>query len=392
MNETLLQRWRLVLGGAESDGTQAELDDQQQGMDAALEALYEFDRKNKFEYPSNKNQAGFESSRPAIARWLGDIRTYFPESVVQVIQNDALQHPVLQRKMLLEPEILEQASPDVQLVATLLELGKMIPSQTKETARRVVRHVVEELLVKLEQKTIQAIKGAINRSIKNNRPRPHEIDWHTTIRKNLKNYQPELKTIVPEIRIGFGKSSRKSLKDIVLCVDQSGSMASSVVYAAIFGAVMTSIPSVKTKMVVFDTSVVDLTERLNDPVDLLFGVQLGGGTDINSALSYCQGLLTRPEDTTLVLISDLFEAGNEKQMRQRCAEISELGVQLVVLLALNDEGAPAYDRNNAQFIAKLGVPVFACTPNLFPDLMAAALSRQSLNEWAGAQDIVLKGV
>ncbi|MBU6341154.1 MAG: VWA domain-containing protein, partial [Bacteroidetes bacterium] len=375
MNETLLQRWRLVLGGAESDGTQAELDDQQQGMDAALEALYEFDRKNKFEYPSNKNQAGFESSRPAIARWLGDIRTYFPESVVQVIQNDALQHPVLQRKMLLEPEILEQASPDVQLVATLLELGKMIPSQTKETARRVVRHVVEELLVKLEQKTIQAIKGAINRSIKNNRPRPHEIDWHTTIRKNLKNYQPELKTIVPEIRIGFGKSSRKSLKDIVLCVDQSGSMASSVVYAAIFGAVMTSIPSVKTKMVVFDTSVVDLTERLNDPVDLLFGVQLGGGTDINSALSYCQGLLTRPEDTTLVLISDLFEAGNEKQMRQRCAEISELGVQLVVLLALNDEGAPAYDRNNAQFIAKLGVPVFACTPNLFPDLMAAALSR-----------------
>lgn len=392
MNETLLQRWRLVLGGAESDGTQAELDDQQQGMDAALEALYEFDRKNKFEYPSNKNQAGFESSRPAIARWLGDIRTYFPESVVQVIQNDALQHPVLQRKMLLEPEILEQASPDVQLVATLLELGKMIPSQTKETARRVVRHVVEELLVKLEQKTIQAIKGAINRSIKNNRPRPHEIDWHTTIRKNLKNYQPELKTIVPEIRIGFGKSSRKSLKDIVLCVDQSGSMASSVVYAAIFGAVMTSIPSVKTKMVVFDTSVVDLTERLNDPVDLLFGVQLGGGTDINSALSYCQGLLTRPEDTTLVLISDLFEAGNEKQMRQRCAEISELGVQLVVLLALNDEGAPAYDRNNAQFIAKLGVPVFACTPNLFPDLMAAALSRQSLNEWAGAQDIILKGV
>lgn len=392
MNETLLQRWRLVLGGAESDGTQAELDDQQQGMDAALEALYEFDRKNKFEYPSNKNQAGFESSRPAIARWLGDIRTYFPESVVQVIQNDALQHPVLQRKMLLEPEILEQASPDVQLVATLLELGKMIPSQTKETARRVVRHVVEELLVKLEQKTIQTIKGAINRSIKNNRPRPHEIDWHNTIRKNLKNYQPELKTIVPEIRIGFGKSSRKSLKDIVLCVDQSGSMASSVVYAAIFGAVMTSIPSVKTKMVVFDTSVVDLTERLNDPVDLLFGVQLGGGTDINSALSYCQGLLTRPEDTTLVLISDLFEAGNEKQMRQRCAEISELGVQLVVLLALNDEGAPAYDRNNAQFIAKLGVPVFACTPNLFPDLMAAALSRQSLNEWAGAQDIVLKGV
>jgi hypothetical protein len=167
-------------------------------------------------------------------------------------------------------------------------------------------------------------------------------------------------------------------------------MGTSVVYSGIFGSVMASIPAIKTKMVVFDTAVTDLTEELTDPVELLFGVQLGGGTDINLALTYCKQIITKPNDTVLVLITDLYEGGSVDGMRKRAVELVAAGVQVVVLLALNDEGAPFYDHSNAQFLSNLGIPVFACTPDKFPDLMAAALSKQDIGLWAAKEDMVLK--
>jgi Mg-chelatase subunit ChlD len=390
-HEQNLKKWRLILGADEADGTGCKLSGNDIQIDKALTALYDFDKKQKFDYSESKGQGGSGASNPSVARWLGDIRTYFPQSVVQVMQNDALKQPELQRKLMLEPEILEQATPDVHLVSTLMELGKLIPEKTKDTARRVVEKVVEELMQKLEQKTIAALTGALCRSVRNYRPRYNEIDWNTTIRKNLKHYQPDYKTIIPEVRIGFGRKSKRSLKDIVLCLDQSGSMGTSVVYSGIFGAVMASLPNVKTKMVVFDTAVADLTEDLQDPVDLLFGVQLGGGTDINLALKYCQEIITKPDDTIMVLITDLYEGGNVQEMQQRAVELVESGVQVICLLALNDDGSPSYDANNAKFFAKNNIPVFACTPDMFPDLMAAAIQRQDLNQWAGDNEIVLKG-
>jgi hypothetical protein len=253
----------------------------------------------------------------------------------------------------------------------------------------VVRKVVDELLRKLLQPTQQAIIGSLNRNARNRRPRHNEINWHATILKNLKHYQPEYKTVIPETKIGYGRK-RSSLKDVVLCIDQSGSMGTSVVYSGIFGSVMASIPAIKTKMVVFDTAVSDLTEELTDPVELLFGVQLGGGTDINLALTYCKQIITKPNDTVLVLITDLYEGGDVDGMRKRAVELVAAGVQVVVLLALNDEGAPFYDHNNAQFLSNLGIPVFACTPDKFPDLMAAALSKQDIGLWAAKEDMVLK--
>lgn len=393
--QAILKRWRLILGGDDADGTGCQLTGFDAQIDASLGALYDFERKRKFDYKSpqegGSRKGGSEGSNPSVARWLGDIRNYFPQSVVQVMQADALKQPELQQKLMLEPEILEQATPNVQLVANLMELGKLIPSKTKDTARRVVQQVVEELIQKLEQKTIQAITGALNRSSINKRPRYSEIDWNTTIRKNLKNYLPEYKTIIPEVRIGYGRKSKRSLKDVVLCLDQSGSMGASVVYSGIFGAVMASLPQIKTQMVVFDTEVVDLTEDLKDPVELLFGVQLGGGTDINKALGYCQKIITKPDDTILVLITDLCEGGDEKQMRKRIEELANDGVQVICLLALDDSGAPYFDHQNAKFLANLGVPVFACTPDIFPEMMAAAISKQDMNQWAGDNDIVLKG-
>jgi hypothetical protein len=396
MQNEYLRRWRLILGGDNADGTNYQLDSASDiGIDGCLGALYEMEHcSGQFNYePKDNSKVGRGKSQPQVARWLGDIRNYFPQSVVQVLQNDAMQQPNLQQKMLLDPDVLAQTQADVQLLATLLALGKLIPDQTKDTARQVVKKVVAELLQKIEQHTVQAISGAINRSVRNRRPRHNEIDWNTTIRKNLQHYQPEYKTIIPETRIGFGKKTRRSLKDIILCIDQSGSMGTSVVYSGIFGAVLASLPAVSTRMVAYDTAVTDLSENLKDPIDLLFGVQLGGGNDTNLALKYCQSLITRPDDTVLVLISDLYEGSGEpeRQMRQRMTELVQAGVTFIVLLALHDDGTPSYERGNAQFLAQLGVAVFACTPDLFPDLMAAALTRQSLSEWAGKNNIVLKG-
>lgn len=372
-----LRKWRLILGGHQQEGTQFELDEADLKVDRTLEALYDSERTG-----------GLGASSPNVSRWLGDIRTFFPSSVVQVMQQDALKRLNL-TQMLFEKEMLENIEADVHLVATLMTLSRVIPDKTKDTARQVVRKVVDQLVKKLAEPTRQAISGSLNRSVRNTRPRHNEINWGATILKNLKHYQPEYNTIVPESRIGYGRK-RSSLKDVILCLDQSGSMGSSVVYSGIFGSVMASIPAIKTKMVVFDTAVADLTEELTDPVDLLFGVQLGGGTDINLALTYCQQIVTKPADTVLVLITDLYEGGNVNEMRQRAVELVAAGVQLVVLLALNDDGAPSYDHRNAQFLADIGVPAFACTPDKFPDLMAAALTKQDVSLWAAKEELIVK--
>ncbi|MEQ2008946.1 MAG: VWA domain-containing protein [Limisphaerales bacterium] len=367
------RRWRLILGGAAEEGS-ASLSPADLAMDRALEALYDSDRKG-----------GLGSSCPNVARWLGDIRQYFPTSVVQVMQRDALERLDL-KQMLFEPELLQTVEPDVHLVSQLLALKDILPNKTKDTARAVVQRVVDELKRKLEQPTRQAVLGSLNRATRNRRPRHNEIDWHRTIRANLRHYQPEYRTVIPETRIGFGRR-RSSLRDIVLCVDQSGSMATSVVFAGVFSAVLASLPAVSTKMVVFDTAVVDLSDKLADPVDVLFGTQLGGGTDINQALAYCQSLIRQPQETILVLISDLFEGGDAKEMLKRAATLVASGVQMIGLLALNDEGAPMFDQHHAAAFAALGIPAFACTPDLFPDLMAAAIQRQDIARWAAMQRI-----
>ena len=368
MEEEYLKRWRLILGGNEADGTGITLTPEEQRIDQSLEAVYDSDRRG-----------GLGSSAPKVSRWLGDIREFFPQTVVQVIQRDAIKRLNI-TSLLTEKEMLETVVPDVHLVATLMSLSRVIPEKNKEMARQIVRKVVDELLRKLSAPTQQAVTGALNRSARRRNPRYNEIDWKTTITKNLKNYQPEYKTIIPEVRIGYGRK-RKAMKDIILCLDQSGSMGTSVIYSGIFGSVLASIPAVNTRMVVFDTAVVDLTDDLQDPVDLLFGVQLGGGTDIARALTYCQGVITRPQDTVLVLVTDLYEGGDPREMRKKFASLVNSGVQLIVLPALNDDGAPSYDKNHAEFLANIGVPTFACTPDKFPDLMAAALSKQEIGMW-----------
>lgn len=373
------RRWQLALG---VDDEQNELSDRDRRINAALSALYDSG--------TEKRRGGLGASSPRVTKWLGDIREFFPTPLVQIIQKDAFERLNL-KALLVEPEFLSTLEADVHLVADLIALRAAIPGKTLETARQVVRKVVDDLMRRLEHNTRETLRSALNRSQRTRSPRPADIDWPRTIGANLHHYQPQHRTVVPETLVGYTRhtKSRAQLDHVILCVDQSGSMATSVVYSSIFAAVMASIPGLSTKFICFDMSIVDLTDQLTDPVEVLFGVQLGGGTDINSALAYCEKQIENPSRTHLVLITDLYEGGDAASMLARAAAIKQSGVNLIVLLALSDSGHPAYEAKHAESIAILGCPVFACTPDQFPSMMACALTGKDLGTWAAEEDIAL---
>lgn len=372
------RRWQMILGGDESEFAHT-LSDRDKRLSQALTALYGDGDDGK--------KSGLGRSAPKVAKWLGDIREFFPSSVVQVVQKDAFERLGL-KQMLLEPEFLSAMQADVHLVADLVSLRSAMPDKTLDTARVVVKKVVDEMLAKLQNKTTEAVKGAVNKAKRTHRPRHADIDWGRTIQANLRHYQADYQTVIPETLIGFMRQNRQTeLDEVILCVDQSGSMATSVVYSAIFAAVLASIPALKTRLVCFDTVVLDLTDELVDPVQVLFGVQLGGGTDINQAVAYCANKVEHPAKTHLVLITDLYEGGNEKELIARVANLKRQGVNVIVLLALSDDGRPAYDEQLAKVMASLDCPVFACTPDEFPDMMATALKRENVLAWASDKGI-----
>lgn len=370
------RRWRMALG--ETDDTSS-LGTADTAISAALDALYD---------PDQTRGAGLGKSAPKVSRWLGDIREYFPSTVVQVIQRDAFERLGL-KQMLLQPEFLEAIEADVHLVADLVAMRGAMPEKTIETARAVIRKVVDELMERLEKKTAEAVRGAVNRAARTSRPRFADIDWPRTIHANLRHYQADYQTIVPEKLVGFLRRQRRitDLDEVTLCVGQSGSMATSMVYSSIFAAVMASIPAVATKLVCFDTAILDLTEDLEDPVQVLFGVQLGGGADINRAVAYCEERIERPTKSHLILITDLIEGGDAQALIARLTALVASGVNVIVLLSLTDTGQPYYDKAMAGKVSALGIPVFACTPDQFPDLMATALRREDVQTWAAGADI-----
>lgn len=377
MTEPDLRRWRLLLGESADAELGVSLDPDEIAMDRALAALYE----PEAEPGQGSRRAGMlGASAPQVVRWLGDIRSYFPTSVVQVMQRDAIDRLQL-TSMLLEPELLDSLHPDVHLVGTLISLSSVMPETTRATARAVVAQVVADIERRVAQQTVSAVTGAVDRAGRTTRPRARDIDWNATIAANFRHYLPEHQTLVPERLIGYGRRSSIVAKEVVVASDQSGSMAESVVYAAVFAATLASIRSVKTSLVAFDTEIADLTERLSDPVEVLFGCQLGGGTDINRAVAYCASLIRRPAEAVFVLISDLFEGGAAEQLLKRMSQLVDDGVTVLVLLALSDSGAPAYDHDQAVALAELGIPAFACTPDRFPELLAVALGGGDLAGW-----------
>ena len=381
-------------------------------IDAALGALY--DRGEQGARGTNR-AGGLSRSKPSVMRWLGDVRRYFPTSVVQILQRDAVDRLDL-RQLLLEPELLQSVEPDIHLVTLLVELNRHLPDETRATARQVIAQVLADLERRLADHTRQAVRGALSRSARTRRPRPGDIDWPTTIAANLRHWIPEHRTVVPERLVGHGRRQRSLARDVInanpdlkgiwaittvafpgaaKAVRDAGKKGEifvtglslpntmreyvedgtvdSVVYASLFAGVLAQLPALRTSFVAFDTAITDLTAFLHDPVEVLFGVQLGGGTDIANALTYCQRLIERPRETVLFLVSDLYEGGNAEVMRRRVGELTDSGVHVIVLLALSDEGTPAYDHDHAVALGALGATVLSSTPDEFPAVLADAL-------------------
>lgn len=373
-----LRRWRLVLGHSANDAMAkmgcGALSQDDLLMDEALAAIYDESEG----MASSARQAGLGGSAPKLAKWLGDIRTYFQEDVVAVIQNDAVERKGM-RQLLLEPELLKNVQPSLQLVGTLLSLSRQIPEHTKETAREVVRALVDQIKHLLESEIRRAVTGALNKREHSPIPRVDSIDWKWTIGRNLKNWQPSIGRLIPDRFYFYSRAQRQNQWTVIVDMDQSGSMADSVVYGAVTGSIFASLPALNTRVVAFDTEVVDLTEQCgNDPVDMLFGVQLGGGTDINKSVAYCEQFVTDPAKTLFIMITDLYEGGNAAQLVRRLGEMVGSGVRVMCLLALSDSGIPMYDETLAKKLAKLGIPCFGCTPQNLPALIEGALGGDDL--------------
>lgn len=386
-----ISRWRLILGqSAEpqlagySPGGSIQLSEEEMIMDRALAAIYD-DTDGGAEAGSaaaGQRAAGQGKSAPRLAQWLGDVRSFFPEDVVSIIQNDAMERKGW-KQLLFEPEVLATVKPDIQLVGTLLSLKGKIPEKTKDTARLLVKAVVDELVQRLQEDIRRAVTGALNRRQHTPLPSLSGIDWKRTIQRNLKNYDADRKQIVPERFYYFDRARRSKEWTVIVDIDQSGSMAESVIWASVIGSIFASIPSLDTRVVVFDTEVVDLTEQCaNDPVDMLFGIQLGGGTDIHKSVAYCEQFIEEPKKTLFIIISDLYEGGNQAGLIRRMRELREAGVKTMCLLALSDEGKPFYDEQVAKLLSRDGTPCFACTPALLPQLVEGALKGHDLAELA----------
>lgn len=284
------------------------------------------------------------------------------------------------KQLLFEPELLENLEPDINLASTILMLKEQIPKRSKDSVRAFIKKIVEEINKLLEQDIRRAVTAAVNKRKHSPIPSAAALDYKMTISRNLKHYNPELRTIVPEHFYFFDRTSTTAANKwtIILDIDQSGSMGESVIYSSIISCILASMTSIKTRVVAFDTNIVDLTEKSDDPVDLLFGFQLGGGTDINKSVAYCEQFIENPSKTLFFLISDLEEGGNRAAFLRRMEEMKTSGVTVVSLLALADGGKPYYDAQMAQKIANLGIPCFGCTPQMLPTLLERALKGQSL--------------
>ncbi|MCE5171856.1 VWA domain-containing protein [Paenibacillus profundus] len=388
-----VSRWRLILGASAEQqlasscgGGGIGLTEEEQVMDQALAEIYDdtsegTDGSSSGSAASGRG-AGLGKSAPRLSKWLGDVRTFFPDDVVSIIQNDAMERKGW-KQLLFEPEVLATVKPDIQLVGTLLSLKGKIPEKTKDTARMLVQAVVDDLVKLLENDIHRAVTGALNRRQHSPLPSVSGIDWKRTIQRNLKHYDAERRQIIPEKFYFFDRAQRSKEWTVIVDIDQSGSMADSVIWASVIGSIFASIPSLNTRVVVFDTEVVDLTEQCaNDPVDMLFGIQLGGGTDINKSVAYCEQFIEEPKKTLFIIVSDLYEGGNRGALIRRMRELREAGVRTMCLLALSDQGQPFYDENLAKVLSRDGTPCFACTPALLPELVEGALKGLDLFDLA----------
>jgi hypothetical protein len=398
-----LTRWRLILGKSANEELEAMalrlggpggslLTADGLAMDDALELVYGDDSAEltKEEWESEKgsrHSAVKGRSFPKVARWLGEVRRLFPKDVVTLVQKDAIERRGL-KQLLFEPEIMSQMEPSVDLASMILSLKNLVPETAKAAAREVVRKAVEEIRKRLESQMRQAVRGALNRNRHTTFRSLANLDFQRVIRRNLKNYLPELGTIIPEELSFFSRLQRRAEWNVIIAMDQSGSMASSLIYGGVMGAILASMPAVETHVIAFNhKDVVDLTEDCSDPVDLLFGIQLGGAEDYWMATRFCERFMHTPARTLYILLADLYDTSpNEARFVKRMEELLAGGLKAVTLLAISDQGKPSFNENLAKKLANLGMPCFGCSPDHLPDLLTAVLKGQDLKRFAAEAD------
>jgi Mg-chelatase subunit ChlD len=378
---TALLRWRLALG-PEAEKAAPELGMKELcaaggcvgGVDGAR--MKDFDEALGFAYDPGGKKGGSGGSRPYVPKWLGMLREFFTKDVVALVQKDAMERKDL-KELMFEPETLAMLEKNVELVATLMSARGLVPDKAKDAAREIVKEVVDDLRKQLESEVRTAILGAVRRNAESPLKLARNIDWKKTIDKNLRGWDGEKRRLVPEKIYFWSNQRRRHDWDIVIVVDQSGSMAESVVYSSVMAAIFASLEVLRTRLLFFDTEIVDVTPMLVDPVEVLFASQLGGGTDINRAVAYAQEhFIEQPEKTIFLLITDLYEGGDAQSLVARVRQLVDSKVKVLVLLALVEGGTPSYDHQLAAQLTALGAYCFGCTPKLLVRVVERIMKNQ----------------
>jgi len=375
--EATLVRWRLVLGKYARDQISTPMSLQQERTEKALDFLYSREYRGRGvrdqEEESGKREGTLDPSQLTVPHWLNEVRELFPKETVTLIEKHALDRYGL-TELVTDAEILSQLQPSFDLLKLLLTFRGHLKGEVLHEARRVIRSVVEEIKQRLITEVRRAFSGRRNRFQHSNLKMAQNLDWRGTIRKNLKNFDTQRQQIVVDQVLFFSRIQRRLPWRIILCVDQSGSMATSVIYSAVMAGILSSLPLIDVKLVVFDTSVVDLSAHVDDPVELLLSVQLGGGTNIGQAMQFCEQLVEDPHRTIVVLISDFCEGATPRTLISSCQRLREGGVRLLGLAALDENANAGYDAEIADMLAAVGMDIAALTPKHFAEWLAKTIS------------------
>lgn len=371
-----LERWRLVLGKYAERLEQGRLAGRQGRMDATLEYLYGREYEGRGLRGDGKDGPGpgsLGASAPNLVTWLGEVRELFPRETSEVIEKHALERYGL-TELVTDPKTLERLQPSQDLLRTLMALRGHLRGEVLHMARRIIRQVVDEIRRKLEPQVRNALSGRLNRQRHSPMAIAQNFDTLGTVKRNLKHYDAQRKQLVIEQLQFFERNTRRLPWDIILCVDQSGSMADSVIHSAVMAGILAALPAFRVKIVVFDTSIVDLSDYADDPAEVLMRVQLGGGTDIAQAVRYCSQLIENPHRTVLVLISDFCEGGPPGELLRCVRKLAEARVRLLGLAALDGEAHPFYDRQMAERLAASGMEIAALTPQKLAEWLVKVVS------------------
>lgn len=375
--ETTLTRWRLVLGKYAKDQLQAGLSLEQQRIENALDFLYSREYRGRGvrgeQDRTGPRSAGLDPSQLTVPKWLSEVRELFPKQTIAVIEKHALDRYGL-TELVTDPEILRRLEPNFDLLKMLLTFRGHLKGEVLNEARRVIRSVVEEIRQRLATEVRRVFSGRRNRFRHSNVKIAQNLDWRGTIRKNLKNFDTQRRQIAVDQVLFFSRIQRRLPWRVILCVDQSGSMAGSVIYSAVMAGILSGLPLINVNLVVFDTSVVDLSGHIDDPVELLMNVQLGGGTNIGQAMQYCEQLVEDPHRTIVVLVSDFCEGAPPGHLLSTCRRFREAGVKLLGLAALDESANPSFDNHMAEMLSAVGMDVAALTPKHFAEWLAKTIS------------------